>query len=317
MPKESVGVVIGRFQIDELHAGHMELLHHAAKINDHVLVLIGTTVVRDSDKNPLDYDTRADMLDHYTGFFNLQYGARVKILSIADTFSNELWSDNVDRIIRDNYDGFDVTLYGGRDSFIPCYSGQFTVEQIETVEGISATERRKEIIDKPIRTSEGRRGAIRAIARQYPKVHPTVDIALLRDMAPMVAFEPNWAVLLGRKPNETKWRLIGGFVDPTDDNYEAAALREAKEETGAEGITSVKCLGSFKINDWRYTREQNKIITSFFRGVYQTGDVKPSDDIAELQWFIITDIKTNRVDINPNHQVLINTLLEEFYGEDN
>ena len=60
-----------------------------------------------------------------------------------------------------------------------------------------------------------------------PHTHASVvDIGLFRN--------DYTELLLARKPNEAKWRLPGGFVDPLGESFEQAALRETKEESGLD-----------------------------------------------------------------------------------
>ena len=42
---------------------------------------------------------------------------------------------------------------------------------------------------------------------------------------------------------------------------------------------------SFRVNDWRYRNEDDKIITTLFTTEYVGGDPVGSDDIAEVKWF--------------------------------
>ncbi len=49
---------------------------------------------------------------------------------------------------------------------------------------------------------------------------------------------------------------------------------------------------SFCANDWRYRSEADKIITSLFSTDFVNGDPATNDDIAEVQWFKLTDVQT-------------------------
>src|ERR1041385_6524306 len=89
---------------------------------------------------------------------------------------------------------------------------------------------------------------------RYPTVFPTVDVVI----------ERGGKLLLGRKPNQEKFRFVGGFADPAlDHSYEDAAIREAKEETSLV-VKSVRYLGSTRIDDPRYRGTADSIITHLF-----------------------------------------------------
>lgn len=110
---------------------------------------------------------------------------------------------------------------------------------------------------------------------EYPTVFATVDVVIRKD----------GKLLLGRKAKQGKFRFLGGFADPALDNsYEDAAKREANEES-ALVVTSVKYLGSTRIDDPRYRGTEHCIITHLFLAEEWSGEPTASDDIAELKWF--------------------------------
>ena len=58
----SLGVVIGRFQVDDLHEGHIDVLLETSNTNNQMLVVIGLGPCKCTTRNPLDYDTRRRMI---------------------------------------------------------------------------------------------------------------------------------------------------------------------------------------------------------------------------------------------------------------
>lgn len=135
---------------------------------------------------------------------------------------------------------------------------------------------------------------------RYPIAYHTVDIAIIkRDELGYVTH-----VLLIQKPHEIKdghWRFPGGFMDPTDNSAEQAALREADEETKLKVDTDLRYIGSSKIDDPRYRNSSDKIITSFFAAEYISGEVgKGFDDVAVTQWFPVESLPKQ----NPVHAPL-------------
>ena len=62
------------------------------------------------------------------------------------------------------------------------------------------------------------------------------------------------------------------------------------EEAGAE-ISITGYIGSFRVDDWRYRSERDKIMTTLFKAKYLFGHLEPSDDVEELRWFDLKDLK--------------------------
>lgn len=132
-------------------------------------------------------------------------------------------------------------------------------------------------------------------------VYPTVDCAI---------FYSNTydEIYLARKPNQDKWRFVGGFVDPNDFSYQQAALREAFEETGLECKLG-EFVTSVKINDLRYKDKEDKIITTMFTMFSRNDEkAKPMDDISELKLFNFSLLRED--DFVPEHRDLFRALKE-------
>lgn len=263
---KDIGVIVGRFQVNELHPGHLELINDVAGKHKRVVVLLGVAPVLVTRNNPLDFITRKEML--------LQSFPHITVLSLPDTPSDVDWSRELDRRIREACPVGSVVLYGSRDSFIKYYSGGFETSELPATQNTSGSEVRLNISREVKATPDFRAGVIFAAYNQYAKVYPTVDVAIIKDDK----------ILLGRKHNQNKYRFIGGFTDPTDNSYEEAAIREAEEETGVQ-IGNLQYAGSTRVNDWRYRSEADKIITHLFIADYISGDAVAKDDIVELKWF--------------------------------
>ena len=56
MKKYDVGVVVGRFQIDSLHSGHIKMLSEVSKLSNRLIIFIGINNVKKIFYNPLSYD---------------------------------------------------------------------------------------------------------------------------------------------------------------------------------------------------------------------------------------------------------------------
>ena len=280
-----VGVIVARFQVHELHEAHRALIDEVVKNHDKVLIFLGLSPAKVSVSNPLDFEARKQMV--------LQVYPGVNVLYIKDIPDDAKWSARLDDQITDLIGPMStVELYGGRESFSDHYTGRFPVNILVQESYMSATQIRKNIAKSSARNDPAfRAGVIWAAANQYPKLIPTVDIAIWD--------ETGTKLLMARKPHETKFRFIGGFAQPGSSNpegcYEQTVRREVSEEAGIE-ISDPKYLGSCVIDDWRYRREQDKIGTLFFEAVYTYGAPTPHDDVEELRWFSILDVGKHVVD---------------------
>jgi bifunctional NMN adenylyltransferase/nudix hydrolase len=218
-------------------------------------------------------------------------GDDAMILPILDCASDEEWSANVDQLIKMTFPTQHIVMYGGRDSFILHYTGRNVCKKLDfpSEDTTSATEIRELLAEKPANSADARAGSIYTISNLYPRIHPTVDIALV-NFAVEGGSNPKNMVLLGRKPSETKLRFPGGFVDPADANYEDAARRELKEETDMAPGDKAYCMGSFEIDDWRYRDIPNqRIVTTFWFMYHSWGAPKAGDDLEEVRWCAIDD----------------------------
>jgi bifunctional NMN adenylyltransferase/nudix hydrolase len=301
-PRADVGVVIGRFQINELHDAHRELIQTVLNNHDRVIVFLGLSQVRNTKNNPLDFKPRQAM-------FQEEF-PDVEVFYIDDVRDDDVWSKNLDGQIQKWLNpGQTVSLYGSRDSFIKHYRGRFPVVELESKTIVSGTEIRAKIMNKYGATKDFRAGMIYAAGSRYPTAFPTVDIVVFDR-------EKN-AILLARKQNETELRFIGGFVDPRDESFEAAALRELREETGGNlEVSGIKYIGNGKVDDFRYRGEVDKVFTTFYIVERVYGSIQPTDDIIELRWIDFVEFKQKYTEILvPEHiflgKMLLNYLIKE------
>lgn len=294
-PKTDIGVIVGRFQVPELHVGHKGLIDHVKNKHDRTIIFLGCPRVRHTLNNPLDFESRKDCIQ--------KAYPDIIVYRIDDNRSDEAWSKILDmEIDKAKLPIQTVTLYGSRDSFIKCYSGKYPTCVLESESFISGTEVRRSVINKGCRGYEYRAGLIIAAANRYPTAYQTVDVAILD--------ETKEKILVGKKPGEDKWRFIGGFSDPKSPSLEADARREVMEETGVE-ITDPVYIGSCKIDDWRYRSEQDCIKTAFFVAKYQSGRPKGGDDISVVSWLTIADLDAKN--FVPEHSPLI-AMLSGYLG---
>ncbi len=109
-----------------------------------------------------------------------------------------------------------------------------------------------------------------ATIKQYLNPFPTVDV--------IIEFGEK-IVLVKRKNPPTGWALPGGFVD-YGESLEAAAYREAREETGLS-VHNLKLLGCYSDPD--RDERMHTISTVFI--AQATGIPKADDDAEDLGLF--------------------------------
>lgn len=287
-----VGIIVGRFQIHELHEAHRDLIDSVRETHNHVIIFVGLSPLRNTPTNPLDFNTRKRMIQETYPDVDVYY--------IEDNPSDELWSKSLDKQIEKWTKPYQsVMLYGSRDSFIPSYSGKYPVTELSSTKYISGTEIRRRISNSFPPTLEFRAGVISASMNRYPTCYTTVDIAILD--------KSKGTVLLGQKEHEDALRFIGGFATPESLSFEDDARREVYEETGVS-VSDITYIGSTMIGDWRYKKETDKIKTLFFAATYQYGPTKANDDIAYVEWVPLADLILGKIKIMPEHQVLMDML---------
>ncbi len=279
--KPSYGVIVGRFQVNDLHDGHMELFRQVKARHNGVIVFIGSHPAGLSKNHPLNYEVRRRMIQAKFPDFIVR--------ELVDTRDDATWSRALDSQIARAVEGQDAdfVLYGGRDSFVPHYDGKYKPVElalpIET-QAISGTMIRDRFATEVIESSDFRAGMIYAAAHQYAVVYPTVDVAI---------FSTDYTeIALGRKPTDpkNKWRFIGGFAEKTRPTYEADARTEALEEASADtGV--MEYIGSANIPDWRMAGLPDKgIKTTFFATTVMSMMIKAGDDIEEVKWFKVNQL---------------------------
>ena len=291
--KADVGILVGRWQVHELHEAHIELIETVNAAHDRVIIFVGLSSLRNTLNNPLDFDTRKRMIHE-------QY-PDIEVYYVEDHPSDEVWSRTLDALIDRWLKPYQTcVLYGSRDSFLQYYSGKFTTQELESTKFISGTEMRRRITNSFPSSPAFRAGMIAASMNRYTSALPTVDIAILSD--------DRTKVLMGRRHTDSGLRFIGGFASTTSPTYEADARREVAEETHVE-ISDPVYIGSTLINDWRYKNEKDKIKTMFFAATYLFGRPQADDDIASVEWIATSEL-IRTVPVIPEHVPLVAMLAD-------
>ena len=294
-----VGIVVARFQTPFLHDGHKEILETVRSNHPRVVIFLGNSFIKYTVNNPYDFAIRKAMIEE-------QY-KDVEILYIDDVGDNRIWSNNLDRQIQKLLGAnLKAILYGSRDSFINGYVGKYPTIELIPSKFISASEIRREAGIRAKNTLDFRLGMVHVLQAQFPSFKLTVDMAIMN-------FDTN-DLLLARKPGRNTLCFVGGFTDPSKDkSAEDAAIRESSEETGLE-VNPYTYIGSTIIDDIRYRKEVDKIMTAFYLMEYKGGTPTADDDIEFVCWKKLSDIKDE--EITPTHLPLLRKLREFFANLD-
>jgi bifunctional NMN adenylyltransferase/nudix hydrolase len=127
------GIVIGRFQVPYLHAGHVHLITTALRLSEKVVVFLACKLEDGDGKNPYTIAHRKRIIQN---FF-----PQVEVVTLWDRRSDEEWSKIVDS---EALAYGDATLFHSRDSFAKHYKGVLHLEKVGEIEGYSGTKLRAE-----------------------------------------------------------------------------------------------------------------------------------------------------------------------------
>jgi nicotinamide mononucleotide adenylyltransferase len=207
---KSIGVIVSRFQVPFLTEGHKSLLDMVSANHGRVIVVLGVSQSTPSSLNPLDFATRAAMVQSAY--------PEVLVLPLQDYSQDSVWSDNLETLLKSVYATSSFHLYSGRDGFNIAYTGNRPITIVDSVESITGTEIRTEVSSSIKNDYNFRSGVIYGVTNRYPHVNTTVDIAIVKN---------NETLIVGRKSGETKYQFIGGFVN-VNETLEDAAVRNIR-----------------------------------------------------------------------------------------
>lgn len=114
------------------------------------------------------------------------------------------------------------------------------------------------------------------VITRYRNPFPTVDI-IIRD-------DNHGVVLIERRNEPLGWALPGGFVD-YGETLEAAAVREAREETGLE-LVDLRQFHAYS-DPARDPRQHNISMVFTARG---SGSPRAGDDAGKARWFPLDEL---------------------------
>ena len=271
----TVGVVIGRFQVHELHEAHLKLLNYVKEHSDHMVVFLGVKPSPADSTNPLDFQIRRAMIS--------QVLPNVTILPLIDQPTDEGWSKTLDGLLWSLYGTRPITLYAGPDSFIPHYKGRYPTKELEFGVDKRGTDIRKSIAAMEGSSEDFRAGVIYALSNLPQRTYFTVDMIAYKTTETTLDF-----VVVKKASDGGKWRLPGGFLDNSDPSLEDAAKRELHEETGLISEGKARYLFSTPVDDWRSRGLPDvRHMTNVFAIPYSHGSLIAGDDVDEAKWISI------------------------------
>jgi bifunctional NMN adenylyltransferase/nudix hydrolase len=296
-----VGVIVARFQVATLHVGHRYLIESVIARHDKVLVVLGSGKGLASNVNPLDFETRRLMV--------LAEYPNVEVRELVDHRQDVVWSRNLDSLIEETFPGCRAKIYGSRGSCLPQYGGRFPRVALEPVPSCSGTEVRNGDGKKILASCEFRAGVIYREMTRRPVAYSVIDVAIIKPEEQLV--------LLGQRTADGgKLRFIGGFVDVLDESLERTVKREVREEAGDIEIDDLRYIGSAKIDDWRYMRTSDGIMSTFFVATYIFGHAKGGDDIQDVSWVPWQDVDALLVDEHKQFGRMLDAYLTKNYGKE-
>lgn len=278
---EQVGVVVARFQVPNLHEGHRYILDYVLKRHRIALIILGCSPIQ-TDRNPLSFEMRRDMIESlYPHKFTIVHSD-----SLPSSYEER--SRRIDCVVRETFPNRDAIIYGSRDSFVHTYQGAFETEEVPTIFSGSATELREKIA--VINSPDFRSGVIYANMHRKRAAYPTVDVAIFDSTS-------KWVLLVGKKDEEGQLRFPGVFFDPeVDDSYESAGERCIAKEILGINTTPLKLLRSMRLNDWRFRKTHDQVVTILLQTEYLKGLPLPGRGVDQVMWVNLDNLEKAVVD---------------------
>jgi bifunctional NMN adenylyltransferase/nudix hydrolase len=271
-----VGVIVARFQVPELHAGHRYTIGYVCERHLDVLIILGVARRMPHEHDMLSFEIRKRMIR------NAFPGRSFTIVpNESSPAPYDVRSQDIDDLIRKAFPGRPAVIYGARDSIIHKYAGVFPTQEVPTVFQGSGSEIRKniEIID----SADFRAGVIYDVMKRPPQVYPAADVAISHGQL---------VFLVGRNEDQGRLRFPGVFLHPGDESIEAAAQRAVQKEVVGAHVGPFTQLGSMIIDDWRYRQTKDRVLSSFFSTIYLGGatQILPGQGLDKVRAVPETDL---------------------------
>lgn len=111
-------------------------------------------------------------------------------------------------------------------------------------------------------------------------------------------------LLVSKDNKDDFYKIPGGTVEEGEE-LEGVCVREVKEETNAD-IDIIEPLSTMIINKNPQTGEEMEISLHHFKATLKNpDDLKEGEDIKEVKWLDIEEIKKGKHNVSPNIKFLI------------
>jgi nicotinamide-nucleotide adenylyltransferase len=132
-----IGLFIGRFQ--PFHRGHLLVIQGMVKMCKKVVIVIGSSQEKKTEKNPFSAAERKEMIQRALQAENIIPVHDVTLVTMPDYEDDAEWVENLLEAT-----GEVGKLWTGDEDVVRCFEGrEIDVQEIKEVPGISGTEVRK------------------------------------------------------------------------------------------------------------------------------------------------------------------------------
>lgn len=322
-------IVIGRFQPP--HEGHFQLFEEALARTKKLIILVGSTEIPRSIKNPFTFEERQEMIKgelRARGIKESQY----VIISVTDAFySDAVWLANVQaQVMTVTKGNNDILLVGHFKDDSSYYLKMFPQWKFHNVDslamGLSATEMRDNLFSggefNPGSVTDflmefKKRPEYKDLVEEYnyireykqswegtpyPVTFVTVDAVILRSGHVLM-------VRRGESPGKGNWALPGGFVN-TNERLLDACIREVREETNMVLLSDIlnERLVDTHVFDYPDRSLRGRTITHahFFNlGMGVLPEVRSGSDASHVEWKTLNWVFGNMDKIHEDHGSIV------------
>jgi bifunctional NMN adenylyltransferase/nudix hydrolase len=321
------------------HNGHLHIIEKAAERAKNVLVLLGSSNLSRSPRNPFTFDERCRMIRVAT-----DHDEQVIIKPLRDfTYNDNAWIANTQAIVKDIGASNRIGLIGfdkdKTSSYLKVFQSNWKLALIGSQYGtINATDIRHDFLRRTPRIPQ--KHICHPAVAQFMEEFTLSDQFkwLVAEREFYIDYKRSWGVtpfpvqincvdavviqsghvLLverGKRPGKGLLALPGGHVE-SDESFRNAVIRELREEThisDGKGEIPPAMLSSFIVDnktrlfDDPHRSERGRVVT--LAHLFQLPNrpslfhVRGDDDAAHAKWYKIGEI--NPIDLFEDHAAII------------